>query len=69
MFDRGRSEPLSGVKVLAYPGESVDSIVRRLKKVVEKSLILVDARGHKCFVPKSERRRLKSLAARKRRRI
>ncbi len=67
MFDRGRSEALSGVKVVPYPGESIDSIVRRFKKIVQKSLILVDARRHEYFVPKSQRRRLKSLQARRRR--
>jgi ribosomal protein S21 len=67
MFDRGRSEPLSGVKVLPYPGEDIDSIVKRFKKVTQKSLVLVDARRHEFFIPKCEQRRLKSLKARNRR--
>ena len=61
MFDRGpresRCAPLSGVKVVAGPFEHIDSIVRRFKKVTERSLIIADARRHEYFVPKSERRR------------
>ncbi len=66
MYDHGR-EVLSGVKVAAYPGESIDSIARRFKKIVQKSLVLTDTRRHEFFVSKGERRRLKSLQARKRR--
>lgn len=71
MYDRARGEPrplsCSGVQIEPYPGEPIDSIVRRFKKIVERSLILPDYRRRQYFVPKSERRRVKSLVARKRR--
>jgi ribosomal protein S21 len=70
MYDRGRRplrEPLSGVKVEPYPGETVDSICRRFKKTVQRSLILSDYRRAQHYTPPSLRRRQKSLMARKRR--
>jgi len=68
MFDRRepRSLPLTGVKVVPEPFEHVDQVVRRFKKAVMKSLVLVDARRHEHFVSKSERRRIKSRKARRR---
>jgi ribosomal protein S21 len=68
MYDRfRRREPLSDVKIVVEPGEFIDSIAQRFKKVVQGSEILTDARRHQYFVPKSERRRAKSIRARKRR--
>lgn len=74
MFDRGRRRdsrcaPLSGVKVEPQPFETIESIVRRFKKVTQQSRILDDARAHEYFVKKSERRRIKSRKARARRRL
>jgi small subunit ribosomal protein S21 len=68
MFDRRepRSAPLGGVKVVPEPFETIDSIARRFKKAVMKSLVLSDARRHEHFVSKSERRRVKSRKARRR---
>lgn len=56
-----------GVKIEVHPGEPIDSIVRRFKKAVLKAEILTDVRKREHFIPKSERRRLKSLRARRRR--
>lgn len=70
MYDRllrVRPEPCSGVKIEPYPGEPIDSIYRRFKKIVERSGIIPDYRRRQHFVPKSERRRIKSMVARKRR--
>jgi ribosomal protein S21 len=72
MYDRGRRplrEPLRRVKVEPYPGETIDSVCRRFKKTVERSLILSDYRCSRHFIPPSLRRRHKSLMARKRRDI
>ncbi len=70
MFDRAarepRSAPLSGVKVVPEPFEPIDSIARRFKKIVMKSLIQSDASRHEHFVSRSERRRVKSRKARRR---
>jgi ribosomal protein S21 len=69
-YDRGRSvrpAPLSGVKVEPYPGEPIDSICKRFKKLVSGSQILADARAREYFVKPSERRRAKSLRAQRRR--
>lgn len=71
MYDRGRSallEPLSSVKVEAYPGEPIESLLRRFKKVVQKALVISDYRRHEYFVAPSLRRRVKSHNARARRR-
>jgi ribosomal protein S21 len=61
------TQPLAGVKIFPAPDEPIESIVRRFKKVTQKSQILADARRHEFFTPKGERRRLKSLKARNRR--
>ncbi len=69
MYDRRREPrplPCSGVKIETYPGESIDSAFRRFKKIVEKSGIIPEYRRRQQFVPKTERRRLKSLMYRKR---
>jgi small subunit ribosomal protein S21 len=67
MYDRVPREPGYGVKIEVYPFEHIDSIARRFKKATQRSEILTDARRHQHFVPKSERRRIKSMKARKRR--
>jgi small subunit ribosomal protein S21 len=68
MFNHfGTREPLSGAKIVREPFESIDSTLRRFKKAVQKAGILTDARRHQYFVPKSERRRIKSIKARTRR--
>lgn len=66
MFTDPALEPLRGVAIAPVPLEHIDSIVRRLKKVVQKSGLFQDYRRHECFIPKSERRRRESIAARKR---
>jgi len=68
MYQRfgNRREPLSGVKIDVAPGEFIDSITRRFKKIVQASEILTDARRHQYFVGKGERRRIKSRKARAR---
>ena len=48
-------------------GEPSDFAIRRFKKAVQRSGVLQDARRHEHFIPKSRRRREKSLRARKRR--
>lgn len=53
--------------VVPYPGEFIDSLLRRFKKATQKSGILTDARRHEHFISKGRRRREKSLRARKRR--
>lgn len=46
--------------------ESLDSALRRFKKEVTKAGILQDLRKHEYYVAPSQKRRLKSEAARKR---
>lgn len=46
--------------------ESIDSALRRFKKEVVKSGVLQDLRKHEYYVAPSQKRRLKSEAARKR---
>lgn len=61
-----RPEPGSGVKVIAYVDEPIDSLVRRFKKAVEKGAVLTDLRRRAYFVKRSERKRIKAAMARKR---
>jgi small subunit ribosomal protein S21 len=57
-----------GLSVAAFPGEHIDSLLRRFKKTCDKNNIGYDARRHEVFIRPSERRRQKSLAARRRQR-
>lgn len=66
MYERALREPGSGVRIEVRPGETIDSVVRRFKKAVQSSLILIDCRQHERFVPKAERRKVKSRKARRR---
>jgi small subunit ribosomal protein S21 len=61
---RAVDEPLSVVRVV--PGESIESALRRFKKILQKDGLTADLRRHDHFVPPSVRRRVKSAAARKR---
>lgn len=47
------------------PDESVDSALRRFKREVMRSEVLTDLRKKEYFVSPSEKRRMKSAAARK----
>jgi len=47
--------------------ESIDSALRRFKKMCQKSGVLAEARRHEHFEKPSVRRKKKSAAARKRR--
>ena len=49
------------------PNESIDSALRRFKKMCQKSGVLAEARRHEHFEKPSVRRKKKSAAARKRR--
>ena len=60
-------ERVNGIGVRVRPFENIDDALRRFKKSVQKSGILVDARRIECFVSRPERRRVKSAKARKRR--
>ena len=50
-------------KVIAREGEDLDSLIRRFKKLVEKSEILQDVKKHEYFLKKSLRRKQKSKLA------
>jgi ribosomal protein S21 len=68
MYNRDRRrEPLNGVKVVPDPFEHIDATLRRFKKLVQASGILTAARNRQHFITKAERRRVKSVNARKRR--
>ena len=62
-----RDEGLSGIAVRPRPFESIDDTLKRWKRVVQKSGVLLDARSHESFTSRPERRRVKSAKARKRR--
>ena len=62
-----RDEGLSGIAVRPRPFETIDDTLRRWKRIVQKSGILVDAKAHGHHVKPSEKRRVKSAHARKRR--
>jgi small subunit ribosomal protein S21 len=66
-LDAPPREPGSGVKIIPYPGEPIDATLRRFKKLCDRTNILKDYRRHEHFVSRSDRRRQKSNAARKRR--
>jgi ribosomal protein S21 len=67
MYNRVRREPLSGVKIVPEPFEHIDATLRRFNKLIQASGILTAARNRQHFITKGERRRVKSMAARKRR--
>lgn len=50
------------------PDETVDSMLRRFKREVTKSGVLIDLRKKEYYIPPSEKRRLKSAEAQKRER-
>jgi len=54
-------------EVRVTPGESIESILRRFKKSVQKEAILSTARKYEFFEKRCVRRKKKSAAARKRR--
>ena len=53
-------------QVVARPGESFESLVRRFKKTVERSGLLADSRKHEFFEKPSIQKKRKQAAARKR---
>ncbi|AEP11823.1 MULTISPECIES: 30S ribosomal protein S21 [Chloracidobacterium] len=50
------------------PNESIDSALRRFKRMVQREGIIADVKRHRFFIPPGEKRRLKSELARKRQR-
>jgi ribosomal protein S21 len=54
------------VKVVPDPFEHIDAALRRFKKLVQASGVLTVARDRQHFITKGERRRVKSVKARKR---
>jgi ribosomal protein S21 len=50
-----------------FSGQGVDAMLRNFKKSVNRAGVLKDFKRHECFLPKGERPRLKSAAARRRR--
>lgn len=67
-FGRSQTVSDSAVVIPFFPGEQVDTMLKRLKKQLDKAGILAAAHRHESFVPRAERRALKSRAARKRHR-
>ena len=53
------------VKVVVREGESLDDAVRRWKRNVNKSGILLENRKRECFYPTSLKRKMKSEMARR----
>jgi small subunit ribosomal protein S21 len=49
------------------PGETIESLLRRFKKITQKGGILAEARKHEFHEKRSVRLKKKSAAARKRR--
>ena len=66
-LDAPPREPGSGVKVIPYAGEPIDATLRRFKKLADRANVIKDYRRHEHFISRSERRRQKSDAARRRR--
>lgn len=63
----GQAAPApSSTTVYAAPGESVESLLKRFKKGCQRAGLVKDMRRSEAFVSRSERRRAKSIAARKR---
>ena len=60
------SADFPGCTVRVAQGEPIDFALRKFKKAVEKTNVLRDARRKEFHVPRSERLRAKSAAARKR---
>jgi ribosomal protein S21 len=63
--DRPPSE-LTGCAIHRGQFEPIDQALKRLKKATSAAGIPADLRRHSRFVPRTERRRLKSIIARKR---
>jgi ribosomal protein S21 len=60
--------PHGGVVVVPeFPGEHIDSMLRRFKKVAQKAGVITDWRRHESFMSKPERLRLKRAVAQRRR--
>ncbi len=55
-------------QVELFPGESIESALRRFKRLVQREGIIADVKKHRFFVKPGERKRLKSELARKRQR-
>ncbi|MBX7223808.1 MAG: 30S ribosomal protein S21 [Blastocatellia bacterium] len=55
-------------QVELYQGESVESALRRFKRLVQREGIIADVKKHRFYVKPGERKRLKSELARKRQR-
>jgi ribosomal protein S21 len=54
--------------LVAERGESIESLLRRLKKATQKSQTLTESRAHDEFISRPERRRKKSAQAQARQR-
>ncbi len=50
------------------PNESIDSALRRFKRIVQREGVIADVKRHRFFIPPGEKRRLKSELARKQQR-
>ena len=57
---------LTGLCVYAKPGENVESLLRRFKKLVDKSGIIADFKKHQTYEKPSVKRKRKHIAAVKR---
>ncbi len=55
------------MEVRISPGETIESALRRFKKITQKGGILAEARKHEFYEKRSVRKKKKSAAARKRR--
>ncbi len=55
--------------VIARPNESIDSLLKRFKREVERDGVLADLRKHEFFEKPSVKKKRKSAAARKRERL
>jgi small subunit ribosomal protein S21 len=58
---------VSQMETRVGPNESIDSALKRFKKMCQKSGVLAEARRHEHYEKPSVRRKKKSAAARKRR--
>lgn len=52
-------------KIIVYEGESFDNAIRRFRKSVERAGILRDVKKHEIYEKPSEKRKRRSIAARK----
>jgi small subunit ribosomal protein S21 len=53
-------------EVRVAPGETIESALRRFKKIVQKDGLVADMRRREHYIGPSEKRRRKSAAARRR---